>query len=215
MSSSRLRSGLAVRRTVRRIGDRCRWGVRSGIVALPSWPAKGWQRRPNAFYPRGLSRRPWAPSPAHDTLSTNGQPGPDTIGQAPHAPPQADPLPAGRAAGGDPVRVPAAADVCPGRRQFLRLQQRPDHSGLRVDQLHRRAGIGGHLAHLPEHAPLYRHRLGRHGCPRLHRRLCAGVRNPQPHHADGVVPGLHRAVPDVQHHPHDLVDSVSRPRRAC
>ena len=32
--------------------------------------------------------------------------------------------------------------------------------------------------------------------------------------ADGAVPGLHHAVPDLQHHPHDLVDPVPRPQRA-
>ena len=42
-------------------------------------------------------------------------------------------------------------------------------------------------------------------------------RLPRPHagHADGPVPGLHRAVPDLQHHPHDLVDPGARPQRAA
>ena len=33
--------------------------------------------------------------------------------------------------------------------------------------------------------------------------------------ADRAVPGLHHAVLDLQHHPHDLVDPVPRPQRAA
>jgi hypothetical protein len=39
----------------------------------------------------------------------------------------------------------------------------------------------------------------------------SGVPCAQPHGADRAVPGLHGSVPDLQHHPHDLLDSVPRP----
>ena len=47
----------------------------------------------------------------------------------------------------------------------------------------------------------------------LQRRLFPGVPRPQPALADRPVPALHRAVLDLEHHPHDLVDPVPRPQR--
>ena len=41
-------------------------------------------------------------------------------------------------------------------------------------------------------------------------RLLSSLPHPLGYHADGAVLHLHRAVPDVEHHPHDFLGTVSR-----
>ena len=83
-----------------------------------------------------------------------------------------------------------------------------------TDQLHRHARLVGHLENLSQHAEIRGDRLGADALHRLLGRLFPRLPHPHRGHADGAVPGLHRAVPDLQHHPHDLVDPGARPQRA-
>ena len=113
----------------------------------------------------------------------------------------------------DPRRLPAAADPDDRRRQLLGLRLRRDVPGFPDHQLHRHARLVGHLEDLSQHAEIRRHRLGADALHRLLGRLFPRLPHPHDGHADGAVPGLHRAVPDLQHHPHDLVDPGARPQR--
>ena len=78
-------------------------------------------------------------------------------------------------------------------------------------QLSRRVHLSRNLEHLPQLAQVCRHRLGRHPVigfnvsPTSWRSMSAAAP------ADGVVPALHGPVPDLQHHPHDLLGAVPRP----
>ena len=124
------------------------------------------------------------------------------------------------AAAGDPARrdpcgLPAGADRHADRGQLLRLRQRPDHPGLRVDQLPRCAGLGHHVVDLSRNAEVHRDRLGAHLADRLLARLFSVVRRAEPHLADDMVPGLHGALPHLEHHPHDLLGAVPWTQRVA
>ncbi len=55
--------------------------------------------------------------------------------------------------------------------------------------------------------------MGDHSGGRIHGCLFPGLPRAEPDLADGAVPVVHRAVLDLEHHSHDLVDSVSRQER--
>ena len=70
-----------------------------------------------------------------------------------------------------------------------------------------------HADAVPEDRRVRADRLGDHAGDRLHRVVFPGVPRAQHALADGAVSAVHRAVLDLEHHPHDLVDSVPRAQR--
>ena len=120
---------------------------------------------------------------------------------------QVAPLVAGAAA----VLRPADAGGAGG--QLLRLQPHRDHPGLHLRQLHRAVPLGGDAPALCQLAQVRADRLGRDLGAGLQHCLLPGLPRARPVVPDRPVPALHGAVPDLEHHPHDLVDPVPRPQR--
>src|SRR6186713_3378775 len=123
-------------------------------------------------------------------------------------------LSAGRTAVAGVPAVPRRADRHDRGGELLRLQYHPDHPGLRAAELRGAAALAGHLADLSADAAVFPHHLGADAADRLHHRLLSRLLRPLADLADGAVPGLHHPVLDLEHHPHDLVDPVSRPQWA-
>ena len=97
--------------------------------------------------------------------------------------------------------------------QLLRLQPHRDHPGLHLRQLHRAVPLGGDAPALCQLAQVRADRLGRDLGAGLQHCLFPGLPRARPAVPDRPVPALHGAVPDLEHHPHDLVDPVPRPQR--
>src|SRR4029077_16582678 len=123
-------------------------------------------------------------------------------------------LPAGRAAVAGIPAVPRRADRHDRGGELLRLQHDLDHPGVPAAELRGAAALAGYLADLSADAAVLPHHLGADAADRLHHRLLSRLLRPLADLADGAVPGLHHPVLDLEHHPHDLLDSVPRPQRA-
>ena len=121
-----------------------------------------------------------------------------------------------RAAGAGVPRLFLVLPIAHDRRgQLLGLRLRRDHPGFPAAQLRRAAALAGHLEDLSQHAASSPPSSGRSRCSSASGSpISSPSTSASPTMADGAVPGLHRAVPDLEHHPHDLVDPVPRPQRA-
>ncbi len=99
------------------------------------------------------------------------------------------------------------------RRELLRVRRHQQRAGISVRQLRRVVLVADHPDAVPEDHRVRAHRVGHHAGGRFHGFLLSRLPCPQHPVADGAFSTVHGAVLDLEHHPHDLLDSVPRPQR--